>query len=85
MQGAWSAVLILSGSFELLIDYRIFGIWMLNVATVAGVIALRRKQTRRCGKAVHALLERLRSLLKTPQTPHTRSAHATMSARAGRT
>ena len=44
MQGAWSAVLILSGSYELLIDYRIFGIWMLNVATVAGVIALRRKR-----------------------------------------
>ena len=44
VQGAWSAVLILSGSFEVLIDYRIFGIWMLNVATVAGVIALRRSR-----------------------------------------
>jgi len=42
MQGAWSGVLILSGSYEVLIDYRIFGIWTLNVATVAGVIALRR-------------------------------------------
>jgi basic amino acid/polyamine antiporter, APA family len=41
IQSAWSAVLILSGSYELLIDYRIFGIWMLNVATVAGVIVLR--------------------------------------------
>jgi basic amino acid/polyamine antiporter, APA family len=44
MQSAWSAVLILSGSYELLIDYRIFGIWMLNVATVAGVIVLRRSR-----------------------------------------
>ena len=44
IQGAWSAVLILSGSYELLIDYRIFGIWMLNVATVAGVIELRRRR-----------------------------------------
>lgn len=44
MQGAWSAVLVLSGSFEVLIDYRIFGVWMLNVVTVAGVIALRRKR-----------------------------------------
>jgi APA family basic amino acid/polyamine antiporter len=44
MQSAWSAVLILSGSYEALIDYRIFGIWMLNVATVAGVIVLRRSR-----------------------------------------
>lgn len=44
VQGAWSAVLILSGSYEALIDYRIFGIWILNVATVAGVVALRRKR-----------------------------------------
>jgi APA family basic amino acid/polyamine antiporter len=44
MQGAWSALLILAGSFEVLIDYRIFGIWMLNVATVAGVIVLRRNR-----------------------------------------
>ena len=42
MQGAWSGVLIATGSFESLIDYRIFGVWMLNVATVAGVIRLRR-------------------------------------------
>jgi len=42
MQGAWSAVLILTGSFESLIDYRIFGVWLLNVATVAAVIRLRR-------------------------------------------
>ncbi len=34
----------LSGSYEILIDYRIFGVWMLNVITVAGVIALRRKR-----------------------------------------
>ena len=44
MQGVWSAVLVLSGSYEVLIDYRIFGVWMLNVVTVAGVIALRRKR-----------------------------------------
>lgn len=42
VQAAWSAILILTGTFESLIDYRIFGIWMLNVATVAGVIRLRR-------------------------------------------
>jgi len=42
MQGVWSAVLILSGSFEALVDYRIFGVWLLNVITVAGVIRLRR-------------------------------------------
>ncbi|HLW76071.1 MAG TPA: amino acid permease [Bryobacteraceae bacterium] len=41
MQGAWSAVLIFTGSFETLIDYRIFGVWMLNFFTVAGVIRLR--------------------------------------------
>lgn len=44
MQCAWSSILILSGSYEALIDYRIFGIWMLNVATVAGVIELRRRR-----------------------------------------
>ena len=44
MQGVWSAVLVVSGSFEVLIDYRIFGIWMLNVITVAGIIELRRKR-----------------------------------------
>lgn len=42
MQAAWSALLIVTGSFEALIDYRIFGVWMLNVATVAGVMRLRR-------------------------------------------
>lgn len=42
MQCAWSAVLILTGTFETLIDYRIFGVWILNVVTVAGVIRLRR-------------------------------------------
>jgi len=43
VQGAWSTVLILTGSFESLIDYRIFGVWMLNIVTVAGVIRLRRR------------------------------------------
>jgi len=42
MQGVWSAILILTGSFEALIDYRIFGVWMLNIVTVAAVIRLRR-------------------------------------------
>jgi APA family basic amino acid/polyamine antiporter len=42
MQCAWSAVLILTGTFETLIDYRIFGVWLLNVVTVAGVLRLRR-------------------------------------------
>ena len=44
MQGAWSAVLVLFGSFEILIDYRIFGVWMLNLFTVVGVIVLRRSR-----------------------------------------
>ncbi len=44
VQGVWAAVLILSGSYEVLIDYRIFGVWMFNLITVAGVIALRRKR-----------------------------------------
>lgn len=44
MQGLWGAVLVLASSFESLVDFRIFGIWLLNLATVAGVIALRRKR-----------------------------------------
>jgi basic amino acid/polyamine antiporter, APA family len=42
VQGLWGAVLVLGTSFESLVDYRIIGIWLLNLATVAGVIVLRR-------------------------------------------
>lgn len=43
-QGAWSAVLILTSSYEVLVDYRMIAVWVLDGATVAGLIALRRRQ-----------------------------------------
>ncbi len=41
-QGVWSAVLILTGTFESLIDYALFGTWVFYGLTVAAVIVLRR-------------------------------------------
>lgn len=41
-QGAWSAVLIVTGSYETLVDYAMFAIWVLYVFMVAGVMVLRR-------------------------------------------
>ncbi len=41
-QGIWSAVLLLSGSYESLIDYALFGIWIFYGLMIAGVVVLRR-------------------------------------------
>jgi APA family basic amino acid/polyamine antiporter len=41
-QGLWSAVLILSGTYESLIDYALFGMWIFYGLMIAAVIVLRR-------------------------------------------
>lgn len=41
---AWAAVLALSGSYDRLTDWAIFGLWLFYGLTVAAVIVLRRKQ-----------------------------------------
>jgi APA family basic amino acid/polyamine antiporter len=41
-QAAWSAVLLLTGSYESLIDYALFGIWIFYGLMIAAVIVLRR-------------------------------------------
>jgi APA family basic amino acid/polyamine antiporter len=41
-QSAWAAVLLVTGSYETLIDYALFGIWVFYALMVAGVIVLRR-------------------------------------------
>lgn len=43
-QAVWSAVLLLSGSYESLIDYALFGIWIFYGLMIAGVMVLRRKR-----------------------------------------
>ncbi len=43
-QGFWAAVLVLSGSYETLLDYAMFAIWLSYGLMVAGVIVLRYKQ-----------------------------------------
>jgi APA family basic amino acid/polyamine antiporter len=43
-QGIWSAVLVVSGSYETLVDYAMFGTWMFYVLMIAGVIVLRKTQ-----------------------------------------
>jgi len=43
-QGIWSAVLVVSGSYETLLDYAMFAIWLSYGLMVAGVIVLRYKQ-----------------------------------------
>jgi basic amino acid/polyamine antiporter, APA family len=43
MQAAWSVVLILTGSWNALINYALFAIWISYALSVAGVIVLRRK------------------------------------------
>jgi APA family basic amino acid/polyamine antiporter len=43
-QGIWAAVLLISGSYEWLMDYAMFAIWLFYAAMVAGVIVLRRKR-----------------------------------------
>ena len=41
-QGIWAAVLVLTGSYESLIDYALFGIWVFYGLMIAAVIVLRR-------------------------------------------
>ena len=43
-QGVWAAALLLSGSYESLIDYAMFGLWLSYGAMVAGLIVLRIKR-----------------------------------------
>ncbi|HEX6894536.1 MAG TPA: amino acid permease [Bryobacteraceae bacterium] len=41
-QGGWSVVLLLTGSYETLMDYALFGIWAFYALMIAGVMVLRR-------------------------------------------
>ena len=43
-QGVWAAALLVSGSYESLLDYAIFAIWLSYCMMVAGVIVLRFKR-----------------------------------------
>jgi basic amino acid/polyamine antiporter, APA family len=43
-QGIWAVVLLVSGSYETLLDYALFALWLSYGLMVAGVIVLRRKQ-----------------------------------------
>lgn len=43
VQGVWSAVLVLSGSFDQISDYVIFAAWLFYALGAAGVIVLRKK------------------------------------------
>ena len=43
-QGFWAVVLVVSGSYETLLDYAMFAIWLWYGLMVAGVIVLRYKQ-----------------------------------------
>ncbi len=43
-QGVWAVVLIVSGSYETLIDYAMFAIWLSYAFMIAGVLVLRRTQ-----------------------------------------
>ena len=43
-QGAWAAALVLTGSYESLADYALFGIWAFYGLMIAAVIVLRRTQ-----------------------------------------
>jgi APA family basic amino acid/polyamine antiporter len=45
-QGAWAAALLLSGSYEALLDYSIFAIWLSYGVMVAGLVVLRRTRPR---------------------------------------
>lgn len=44
LMGCWAAVLSLSGTFEQLYSYVVFGFWIFMGLTVAGVMILRRKR-----------------------------------------
>ncbi|HET7205068.1 MAG TPA: amino acid permease [Terriglobales bacterium] len=43
-QGLWAAVLVVSGSYETLVDYAMFALWLSYGVMVAGLIVLRRTQ-----------------------------------------
>ncbi len=43
-QGAWAALLLLTGSYETLIDYTLFGIWVFYGLMIGAVMVLRRTQ-----------------------------------------
>jgi APA family basic amino acid/polyamine antiporter len=43
-QAVWAAVLVVSGSYETLLDYAMFALWLSYGLMVAGVILLRRKR-----------------------------------------
>lgn len=43
-QCAWAAVLLITGSYETLVDYAMFALWLSYALMVAGVMVLRRKQ-----------------------------------------
>jgi basic amino acid/polyamine antiporter, APA family len=43
-QSVWAIVLVVSGSYETLLDYSMFALWLSYGLMVAGVIVLRRKQ-----------------------------------------
>lgn len=43
-QGVWAVVLLLTGSYETLLDYALFALWLSYGLMVAGVIVLRRTQ-----------------------------------------
>jgi basic amino acid/polyamine antiporter, APA family len=45
-QSAWAIVLLVSGSYETLLDYAMFSLWLSYGLMVAGVIVLRSKQPR---------------------------------------
>lgn len=45
-QAIWAAALLLSGSYETLLDYAMFAMWLSYGVMVAGVMALRRTQPR---------------------------------------
>jgi len=43
VQGVWTAILAISGSYEALISYALFAMWLFHGMTVFGVIVLRRR------------------------------------------
>ena len=43
-QGVWAIVLVVTGSYESLVDYAMFALWLSYALMVAGVIVLRRKR-----------------------------------------
>jgi basic amino acid/polyamine antiporter, APA family len=43
-QCGWAAVLVITGSYETLVDYAMFALWLSYALMVAGVIVLRRKR-----------------------------------------